>query len=130
MDRFTKYGHDMQLHLDFTRTCAGVYGRRLVIGDLIGRLVDELWYDPSYGVNLPRRLSRNNPKNYPSIAAEVERELERDDRVDSVECTIEPPDYRGVVRVFINGTLDDGSDFALIGTMDALDEESFTILGD
>lgn len=112
------YGYDMDLFLDLTRDMRATTGKRLVINDLIGRLVDSLFYDPSFGIQLQNRLKRVNVKTLPNLETEVVNELERDDRVESVQCSIVYDPSTNNVNVSIAGVLRDGDTFEFIGSMD------------
>lgn len=112
------YGYDMDLFLDLTRDMRATTGKRLVINDLIGRLVDSLFYDPSFGIQLQNRLKRVNVKTLPNLETEVVNELERDDRVESVQCSIVYDPSTNNVNVSIAGVLRDGDSFEFIGAMD------------
>lgn len=108
----------MDLFLDLTRDMRATTGKRLVINDLIGRLVDSLFYDPSFGIQLQNRLKRVNVKTLPNLETEVVNELERDDRVESVQCSIIFDPSTNNINVSIAGVLRDGESFEFIGSMD------------
>lgn len=113
------YGYDIDLFLDFTNDVRSCSGKRLVINALVGRLVDSLFYEPSYGIQLPERLKRIEPATLGNLATEVERELERDDRVKYINCRIDFDENNKSVNVYIDGELSATDEpFEFVGSID------------
>lgn len=113
------YGYDIDLFLDFTNDVRSCSGKRLVINALVGRLVDSLFYEPSYGIQLPERLKRIEPATLGNLATEVERELERDDRVKFINCRIDFDENNKSVNVYIDGELSATDEpFEFVGSID------------
>lgn len=124
----TEYGEDMDLFLDFTNNIRAVGGPRIVANDIVGILVDYLWYAPSHCILLPQRLQRSDPRTYSTLAREVEIAILRDDRIDSCKCEIEQPDSTGKVKVWIGFTLFTGEEYELIGALSSFDTTDFSFL--
>lgn len=113
------YGYDIDLFLDFTNDVRSCSGKRLVLNALVGRLVDSLFYEPSYGIQLPERLKRIEPATLGNLATEVERELERDDRVKFINCRIDFDENNKSVNVYIDGELSATDEsFEFVGSID------------
>lgn len=118
-DKNSPYGYDIDLFLDFTNDVRSCSGKRLVINALVGRLVDSLFYEPSYGIQLPERLKRIEPATLGNLATEVERELERDDRVKFINCRIDFDENNKSVNVYIDGELSATDEpFEFVGSID------------
>lgn len=118
-DKNSPYGYDIDLFLDFTNDVRSCSGKRLVLNALVGRLVDSLFYEPSYGIQLPDRLKRIEPATLGNLATEVERELERDDRVKFINCRIDFDENNKSVNVYIDGELSATDEpFEFVGSID------------
>jgi hypothetical protein len=121
--RDSKMGYGISLARDFSRNWRPSSGAERVAEAMMGRVLDSLFYAPSYGIRLAQRIRDQQPVTYAGLASEVERELLKDDRVGSVEVFISHPDSQGVVTVTINGTTSEEDEFNLIGSANALTGE-------
>ena len=85
---------DIDLKLSFA------VGTDVLAADLVARLTDKLWYDPTYGFPLVQLLN-SMVGGIPRLEKQVETELSKDDRVDQIRCTIAPTDVDGVYSIEI-----------------------------
>ena len=75
---------------DFNNQVFVGVGINLLYSDLVGRLVDTLWYDSTYGYNLKANLLRfrQGGDDLALVEQNVVNELLKDERVTSVNCSI------------------------------------------
>ena len=71
---------------------------------VLARLLDEYWYDRSFGIKLPKLLMRSDPRQYNVIAKSAENEILKDVRIGTCSVFISQPDSRNTVYVKVNVT--------------------------
>lgn len=94
------YGTDLAGLTDIDLRCTIETGLNVLAADLVNRLEDRLWYDDDYGYPLFMELN-DLSNNTGRIANRVESELQKDERVAEVSCTVTPTDAEGVWNVSI-----------------------------
>ena len=92
----------------------------VLASDLIGRLVDSLWYNDDYGFPLERLLINSSIGSLASVGPQIEAELLKDQRVDQVKATIGPTDVAGSYQLFILVQPSTGTHFKLVGSLSSL----------
>lgn len=85
---------DIDLKLSFAS------GLDVLAQDLVARLTDQLWYEPTYGFPLVNMLN-SMVGGIPRVEKQVEIELSKEERVDKVQCTITPTDVEGTYNIQI-----------------------------
>lgn len=126
LDRLSPLGFGMSLFLDLSRNVKSSSGVQKVAEAIVGRLVDRLWYDPDYGVDLLTKLKTYNPINYPYLASECEREILKDDRIEDVTVTINYDENIKHVSVIVNGVVATGETFDLVGSVDLMNASTIS----
>ncbi len=121
-----KYGYAASFALDFRRNVSATFGVDLVADAIIGRIVDDLWYAPDYGINLARKIRYQDPDTYGEIAVATEVEIRKDSRVQQVTVTIDPPDNSNNVSVLITGITSENQSFDLVGKLNTFDASDFS----
>lgn len=104
VDRNDPLGFGVSIVTDFSRNVKRSSGVVRVMEAVIGILLDRLWYAPEYGIDLPRRILSQDSRTYPGLAAETERAILTDERVETAQVRIDPPDGDGNVLVTVTGT--------------------------
>jgi len=123
-----EYGYDISLFLDIRKNGSATSGKDLVLNSIVGKILDyDLWYSESYGINLEPQIRTGNVSQFGLIATQTEREILKDDRIESVEVTIAEPDVNGNVAVTIAGVLAaaDDTPFELIGNLNIFNASQF-----
>lgn len=79
---------EIDLFLDTTNTIRSTQNiKNQVQNAVASRLLDKLWYDPSYGIQIQEKLKRFNVDDLPLLAKQAENEILKDDRIGS--CFVE-----------------------------------------
>lgn len=79
---------EIDLFLDTTNTIRSTQNiKNQVQNAVASRLLDKLWYDPSYGVQIQEKLKRFNVDDLPLLAKQAENEILKDDRIGT--CFVE-----------------------------------------
>jgi len=108
-----KYGVGVSCFNDITRTMSLSRGVDRVVEAIAGRLQDQLWYDPNYGLPVELEVINSTRPELRSLASRIERECMKEDRVDSVNVDVSFANE--TLTILIQGTTDDGDDFRLVG---------------
>src|SRR5687768_8719376 len=108
-----KYGTGVSCFNDITRTMSLSRGVDRVVEAIAGRLQDQLWYDPNYGLPIELLVINATKPELRSLASQVERECLKDDRVATVDVEVSFADE--TLEILIQGTTSDGTEFRLVG---------------
>lgn len=126
LDWLSPLGAGLSLWTDYSVNLKSVSGKERVREAILGRLVDKVWYDPDYGVDLLGKLRTQNPTTYNSLASECEREILKDDRVEEADVSISYNENIDLVTVSVYCVLSDGESFDLIGSINLLTANSIS----
>ena len=79
---------EVDLFMDTANTIKSTQSiKNQVQNAVASRLLDKLWYNPSYGIQIQEKLKRFNVSEYPLLAKAAENEILKDDRIAS--CNVE-----------------------------------------
>lgn len=124
-----RYGVGIDLFLDVTNNVRSASGINIVRNAVVGRLIDKLWYDKTYGIQLPQKLLNVNGNiDYALLARQCENEIKKDDRVGKCSVIINPPDSDGNVTVDITVVTKFGESFSLIGSLNTITQGRMTFV--
>jgi hypothetical protein len=113
------YGISYARLTDFSANVKSSSGVQRVIEAIVGRLVDNLWYDSSYGINLMERLRGSHIESYKSLEVEIERELLKDDRISDISVVIDVNSSDNI-SIHINGLTSTNESFGLVGNVNSI----------
>lgn len=124
------YGSDLGGFYDIDKRLTFREGESILASDLLGRLLDKLWYDEDYGLDLERRIINSAAPALAQLPAEIEAELSKDERVVEVRATISPTQQAGEYTLEVAVVPSKGSSFSLVGAISSFGLEDFVIKRD
>jgi hypothetical protein len=99
---------EIDLFLDTTNTIKSTQNiKNQVQNAVASRLLDRLWYDPTYGIQIQEKLKRFNFNDFSRLEKLAENEILKDDRIASCTVSIEVTNINDSVNAvaYINVTV-------------------------
>lgn len=115
-----EFGSDIYGLMDCDKRLSWANDSNVLASDLIGRLVDTLWYDDTYGFPLERLLINSSIGSLATVGPQIEAELLKDDRVDQVKASISSTQVPGDYTMTILVVPSDGTEFKLVANLSSL----------
>lgn len=125
-NRYDPLGYDLSLFNDFSVNMKAASGPQLVAEAARRHLTDRLFWDETYGIELPQRIRRQQPSTYPALAEEARQELLKDERIADVRVVISPPDVNRTVHVSVDGVCSDERTFQFVMSVSQLTVDQIT----